>query len=53
MLLPLWVVALIAVTAVSIIGDLYESLLKRKAGIKDSSNVSYPAMAGCLTVSTV
>ncbi|QRM19632.1 phosphatidate cytidylyltransferase [Dechloromonas sp. TW-R-39-2] len=45
--LPLWVLLLLGVTAISIIGDLYESLLKRKAGIKDSSNV-LPGHGGVL-----
>jgi phosphatidate cytidylyltransferase len=45
--LPLWIIALGGVTAVSIVGDLYESLLKRKAGIKDSSNV-LPGHGGVL-----
>jgi phosphatidate cytidylyltransferase len=31
-------VALVVVTAIGIIGDLFESLLKRQAGLKDSSN---------------
>jgi len=38
---PLWGVALITVllTALSIVGDLFESLLKRRAGVKDSSGL--------------
>lgn len=39
--LPLFVLvpSLLAVTAVSVIGDLFESLLKRQVGMKDSSQI--------------